>query len=498
MEKKVLLGSLLLLILIIIIVARKEQAPAWVSIQKKYYAEQIVNLQSQKLTISDQQKKGTIAQKITELQNRQPEIINLVLPNGKVERCLTCHLGLEEISSSHPSDTFGCTVCHGGNPLSVDKDTAHANMYGGGHPGQLDTASLSCGGTAQGGTSCHGGNQEQARNEVDLVKTSLMSNKAGEIISLRQMFGLDRRKDVPNLTQEELAKLISDPLPGLNKEKQYQENCLTQCHQNGGKLPTLPSSQNKDSVKGNNGLQIIKSPDIKAEYPQGDGCGSCHVLTNSTFTYEGGDVTMQGKAGYGTVHRLTTSIPFAQCNQCHNMGLHDPISMKFTLRDDIMQVIQDKNKPDLSGQERLKDYYIPGEVFAKCEVSLDCIDCHTRQDVMGDGRLLTSEYDAVHIQCQDCHGTKNILPQTKVIRNTNDLGFEEQITNAAFPPLHIGDKIFITQKGEELPFLRLTGSSFTLVSRINGKSFTIPMVKGSSCQQNQDEQNADSCHKCHQ
>ena len=33
---------------------------------------------------------------------------------GQVEYCLTCHADLPEISPSHPLETFGCVLCHGG------------------------------------------------------------------------------------------------------------------------------------------------------------------------------------------------------------------------------------------------------------------------------------------------------------------------------------------------------------------------------------------------
>ena len=33
---------------------------------------------------------------------------------GQAEYCLTCHADLPEISQSHPVETFGCVLCHGG------------------------------------------------------------------------------------------------------------------------------------------------------------------------------------------------------------------------------------------------------------------------------------------------------------------------------------------------------------------------------------------------
>lgn len=167
------------------------------------------------------------------------------------------------------------------------------------------------------------------------------------------------------------------------------------------------------------------------------------------------------------------------------------------MRSDMTKVIGDWKTGDTNWLDRVKDYYLPGEIFAQCEVSLDCIDCHTRQDVMGDNQLHTSQYDAVHLQCQDCHGNKGSLPKTKQIVDPKDLAFEEQITNPKFPKLNVGDEILVTGKGEELPFIRHQGNDWVQSSRVTGKTFKIPLVYGSECQQSLLEQGADSCHKCH-
>ena len=47
--------------------------------------------------------------------------------NRPVERCITCHNGISNVSPSHPPE-FGCSVCHGGEPESLDKDQAHATL----------------------------------------------------------------------------------------------------------------------------------------------------------------------------------------------------------------------------------------------------------------------------------------------------------------------------------------------------------------------------------
>ncbi len=498
MKKTFLLASLLL-ILIVMLTLKQGSDPQWGNYQKEYFTEQANKLQLELGMVNDEAKKQRIQQEIVSYQDRKPEIINLVLPNGKVERCQTCHMGIEEISQSHPSNTFGCAVCHGGNPLSLDQTTAHAQMLGGGHPGSLNVSSLSCGGTGANGVSCHSGNHESGKNLVDSVKTSIMSTKDGELSVVRMTFGLDKTKVVPGLTKGQAAYLYPNPLQGRADEGQFQQNCLNQCHQSSGELPApLSKGTSTPSNRPEEGVPQSKNTVSSNDKIQANGCEACHVLVNPTHTYTGNDTTIkENTTGRGMVHSLTTQIPYTQCNQCHNQGNHAPLKMEFSVRSDMAKVERDWTAGDSTWTDRLSDYYLPGELFARCEVSLDCIDCHTRQDVMGDGEFYTSQHDAVHIQCLDCHGTKETLPLTKKVEKPEDLMFEEHITNPQFPALKTGDEILMTAKGEELPFLRHNGADWIQTSRVTGKTFNIPLVLGSSCEQTADEQGADSCHKCH-
>ena len=62
-----------------------------------------------------------------------------IVPLSRVDRCETCHLGVEDPrfrdvrqpyrthprADSHPFETFGCTVCHGGQGLATTVEDAH-------------------------------------------------------------------------------------------------------------------------------------------------------------------------------------------------------------------------------------------------------------------------------------------------------------------------------------------------------------------------------------
>lgn len=466
----ILLGSALLLLAMFIGVIWANSHPSWETWQTNYYRSQVVQLESKIVATQNPVLRGDLEQQRESMKEKKPEIKTVNLPNGNLERCQTCHLGIEEISDSHPAETFGCVVCHGGNALSLDQNQAHAGMYGAGHPGRLEVSQLSCGSQNSNGQ-CHSGHARTEDNQVDLIQTSLMANKGGELSMIRYMRGLDVSTKI-SVKSGETASQVPTPLNGQPFEQNLQQNCLELCHQSKGKLPGQDSTAN--------------------------GCESCHVLTNWNHTYQGQDVTIpKGKVGHGMTHRLTTQIPYAQCNQCHNQGMPDLYTIQFKARPDLARVKVSSGPNQESPNDRFQNVYQPGMVFTQCEVELDCIDCHTRQDVMGDGHLYASEYQAVKIQCFDCHGTKEKRPSSWTVRVPDDIAFEEEQVNTNFPRLKIGDQLLKTAKGEELPYIRREAGAWFLHSKVTGKKYSIPLVNGSACQQDPERQTSNDCHKCH-
>lgn len=118
-------------------------------------------------------------------QTRQPKPVALTPTlTGKVEYCLTCHSDLPEISPSHPVETFGCVICHGGEPLALDANLAHSTMRGGNNPSDLQVVEASCG-----GANCHSGPADQHQDHIARVLSSLQATYAGAIASVRYTFG---------------------------------------------------------------------------------------------------------------------------------------------------------------------------------------------------------------------------------------------------------------------------------------------------------------------
>ncbi len=467
----VLLGLAIIFCLAMLAWAVWSQASSpWQDWQRNFFHARIAELQGNMPLVQDEEQARKLKQEIKDWQEKKPAVQEIRLSNGRLERCITCHLGIEEISVSHPSDGIGCTVCHGGNALSLEEKTAHEGMYGEGHPGRLEVARLSCGGSSVVGQ-CHSGHRQEADNQVDLLATSLMASKGGELSMTRYMYGLDIPPRVL-LKPGETATQVQAPFNHRVEEPEFRQNCLSACHLTGGELP--------------------------GQQAQAHGCESCHVLSNWQHTYEGQDVTIpRHKSGYGISHRLTVQIPYTQCNQCHNQGEYKLYTMDFTPRPDLDRV-KASPPPDKEYLEtRWQNVYSPGLVFTKCEVNLDCIDCHTRKEVMGDGEMYFSEWKALKIQCQDCHGSVVGQPIEWKITDKSDVSWAQVRINPVFPPLKMGDVIMKTMKGEELPYVRLENGKWFNYRKTNGEKYQIPQIFGSKCRQDPDKQSSDDCHKCH-
>ena len=147
--------------------------------------------------------------------------------------------------------------------------------------------------------------------------------------------------------------------------------------------------------------------------------------------------------------------------------------------------------------DRLHDYYQPIAQFTQCEYTLDCVDCHTRSEVMGDGDLHANQKDIQYVQCKTCHGTLTELPLTRTLTDSNDVAFRMAFLNPVID-LKIGDTIIVTEKGEPLWNTRqLPDGTFEMVGKSTKQYFTFRPVMGTTCQQNPGEQESHYCHECH-
>jgi hypothetical protein len=388
--------------------------------------------------------------------SRAPQPISLTPAlTGQPEYCLTCHADLPEISSSHPVQAFGCVTCHGGERLALEADLAHSTMRGGANPSDLAVVEQSCG-----GENCHSGAVAQNRDHIQRVQTSIQSTYAGAIANLRFTFGaqpnLTARLGISAVTDAEIttetglsALIVFDPSKDENPAiGQFAENCLT-CHLNA-------------------------APHEGKVFERYTGCASCHAFARAGV-WSGTEMP---------IHNLSTAIPYTQCNTCHNRGNYDLRTMEF---------VEQSDQP----ANRRQAYYQPISQFTQCEYTLDCMDCHTRIEVMGDGDLHSNKKEIQYTRCKTCHGTLTELPLIKTLSDPNDLALRLTFLNPVLD-LKLGETILITEQGEPLWNTRvLADGTYQMVGKATRQVFSFRPVLGSGCTQTGEEQSSAYCHKCH-
>ena len=341
-----------------------------------------------------------------------PVEIRVLVPTqtGKPELCTTCHVGLEDIGTSHPAQTFGCVVCHGGEPLALDADAAHSTLRGGKNPSDLSVAQASCG-----TSSCHGGNSDEEQNHVDRVLKSVQSTYAGGIAAARFAFGAQS-----TLAAQYGTHAVADSSAQLPAHAVASLQALPATSD----LHAIDPKLHEGCLTG--GCHLWSAPAPQQYYYRSTGCAACHYVYDDDGLYKGTDPTIpKDEAGHGAIHRLTTAIPYSQCDHCHNRGNYAWKGLHFYPRDDLPPVAPAPSPLTPAEALRLLEYYQPIAEFTKCEYELNCVDCHTAQEAMGDGHIYSSKKDVQYIQCQTCHGTPTTTPKVAVIGDANELAMRQ-------------------------------------------------------------------------
>jgi hypothetical protein len=298
------------------------------------------------------------------------------------------------------------------------------------------------------------------------VTTSLQSTYAGAIANMLYTFGLQ-----PDLTARYGMQAVVDEQPttasGVKELRQFD--------------PTMESNPSVlQFATSCTTCHLNAQPAPGEAYARLTGCAACHTPGAKAKDPK----QIMSKTSGKPVHQLTTAIPYTQCNTCHNRGNYDLRQMAFIPRSD-------------QPADRLHDYYQPIAQFTQCEWKLDCIDCHTRTEVMGDGDLHSSKKDIQYVRCKTCHGTPSELPLTKTLTDPNDIAFRLADLNFV-AELNVGDTILVTEKGEPLWNIRaLPDGTYNLVSKVDGRVYNFKPVMGSGCTQDPSRQDSAYCHTCH-
>nr|WP_320010007.1 hypothetical protein [uncultured Desulfobulbus sp.] len=300
-----------------------------------------------------------------EHQTKRPEQV-AVTTSGMVDMCLSCHTN-EKLDGAHDGLVIGCAPCHLGNPLAIDKDKAHADMVL--NPGDLRVADKTCG--VEG---CH-------PSDIAKVKHSLMATNRGILSTLLYYWG-EREHQNANISVEELLRTGETSL-ALDY---FRKLCGT-CHlwKQKNDLPGAPAFFNE----------------------KGGGCSACHYILppgtpQNTVTRQLSE-TEQEAIDKNRPHPLVVKkVPEENCIRCHNRSGRIGISYVGLFE------AEGYGTPYESGT--LSSHRLPGDRFylkispdIHHEKGMACIDCHTRDEIMGDGTSYAHYEEALEVRCVSCH-----------------------------------------------------------------------------------------------
>lgn len=336
--------------------------------------------------------------------------------------CIDCHAGIENAHASYP---LGCTHCHTGDPQARGKETAHVQPQAPlprdattlpidyfdsaylqfQNPSNLRVVRSTCGRTGM-AVACHASYVE------DLMK-SMMATTAGHLMGGGYQSGIlpDRTAQWANFPTTDddgnvpaergaLASLVRVPdetpflsLPLTSYQRHYADvprKICTRCH------------------LWSRGSAMRGTPGMEGNY-RSEGCAACHMPYTNAALSESSDATVdKTEPGHPRLHQITRRIPTDQCTHCHIRGARIGLSFR-GLGQTPPGTATGPNYPGLTPEKIHGSYQVqnpevnPPDIHY--EQGLECIDCHVRREIMGDGNIYGHMHQTVEIRCESCHGT---------------------------------------------------------------------------------------------
>lgn len=423
-------------------------------------------------------------------------------------QCVTCHKGIEdirerdsgmmkailEVAQKAGHEGNDCIVCHGGNPKTSKKKSAHKGTpkYFKTHKGPKDYYASPATPKVNANTcgTCH-------PNQVASQNNSLMRTQGANIKERLFSFGIseDYNHTVANYKTKNpdgnTTRLGSDSykkymqkLVSLEPQVFPEETTALQ------DAPTLQEIHKDPSLSVYTYLHQESSKQVHGDL----GCASCHVPYSKTGHYEGADKSIsKKKTGHMLTHQLQSSrkvkvsvndinysgVPVETCATCHDKGKSIALSYQGLMQSEH----QGRNENHV---EQTNYMHMKEDLHYK--LGMLCQDCHTSNDLHGDGFLSGANAAAVEIECQDCHGTTKAYPwelplgYSDEFNATREVGEPRGVTQTLSKYLKQGyvpqkeDGYVLSARGNPLPKAVKKGKEI-LIHLSSGKDITLKPLK---------------------
>ena len=309
---------------------------------------------------------------------------------GHAEMCLYCHVR-ETLDPAHDAAVIGCSPCHLGNGLALNKKEAHLGMVL--NPGDLRVAEKTC--CASG---CH-------PDDIHKVNNSLLSTNRGILATLLYYWG-----EAETQHGDYSVKQLMDSGENSLALDYYRKLCGT-CH----------LWKRKNDLPGYDPFFNEK----------GGGCTACHHVMPKGKRTDLGEVDPAAPhvAPLKKLHPLIIKkVPEENCVRCHNRS--GRIGLSYAGKFEAEGYGTPYEEGESSSQQ------LPGNRFyleiaedVHHEKGMVCIDCHTRDEIMGDGNNYAHYEDQLEISCEACHSANpGLTRKDRVMVNISREGEKNILT----------------------------------------------------------------------
>ncbi len=363
---------------------------------------------------------------------------------GRNEGCLLCHADMNGFTVSHNPASLGCASCHGGNIFATSKKQAHKAMAA--IPGQMNNAIQTCGTAA-----CHS-------DIAQRMPRNLMATMSGVVSVDKWVFQEYNHMD----SLSHIGKIGYSPA-----DLHLRSHCAS-CHLGNEKKEFGPVTQKS----------------------RGGGCIACHIIYLDSSLHQL-NIYRNNPEQLPVLHPLLSiKVTDDHCFGCHSRsgrislsyaGWHETGYLKTAVNTypDSFKVLDDKRVLSFIGED------------VHHKAGLQCIDCHTSYEIMGDGNLHAHKEQQLQIDCSDCH-----VSGKPVTVNMQQLDREEALVNG----LHnyrIKNQQFLTieKSGKALTNSSVENDSLFLYQKNSGKKhFMKPASE--SCTNDKAHKRL-ACQSCH-
>ena len=373
--------------------------------------------------------------------------------------CITCHQGIETVSETHKNIT--CIECHGGNGNTEDKDLANKDMYGGNNPSNPKVWDKTCG-------KCH-------EYEVKRVSSTIMLTNTGIIKNTLEAWGESDNKSL------------------------YSQNHIQKAYNDNGSIIDISSIADNDNISADmyrkfcSGCHVGQAADMGYRGAHSSGCAACHFPYGEYGEYAGEDKSMQGKYMHSVTHKMQSLPDDDVCLACHNRSGRIALSYRgyYDGNNALVPLKEGIPGPDLtSGLRNIRHF----QADVHHAAGMECIDCHTSNEIMGDGYYYENMYNQVEISCESCHGSYIEKPKTK--RDIKENTGSQNIKSTYAKNIPFGSSVVLTDK--ERPFTNVyeKNGEFKLISKRSGVEKNIKIITGTEEHNIKGHYNME-CYSCH-